>query len=114
MQIVNKGTAEAKDLQTKADRSIQYLIEKSLRNKFGPGLTIVGEEDVVDQVAELEDKVCEKVLKEDSGVSTEKRGFKLEDFVVWVDPLDGTLEFAKADGTDNRKKSVILFFKLFF
>lgn len=45
MKIVNKSIpGEAQDLQTEADRSSQFLIEKSLQEKFSNRLKIIGEE----------------------------------------------------------------------
>lgn len=45
LKIVNKGVpGEAQDLQTEADRSAQYFIEKSLQQKFNNRLKIIGEE----------------------------------------------------------------------
>ncbi|TMS35055.1 hypothetical protein L596_002531 [Steinernema carpocapsae] len=96
LKIVNKAVdGKATDLQTEADRSAQYCIEKSLQAKFN-GLTIIGEEDVTSEVPNLETSVCMDVLKEDSKCSEELRSIKQEDVVVWVDPLDGTSEFAQA------------------
>ncbi|KAL7057666.1 hypothetical protein AAHC03_016372 [Spirometra sp. Aus1] len=90
--IVEKGV---NDLQTQADRSAQHCIVSSLSQKF-PGLCIIGEEDlqgkdqplshiVEDMDAQVLSKRCPPALESAA----------LEDVVVWVDPLDGTGEFAQ-------------------
>ncbi|KAL3075966.1 hypothetical protein niasHT_037219 [Heterodera trifolii] len=123
LKIVDKDqTGLMEDLQTEADRSAQMMIERSLREKFGENLTIVGEEeitspstpfellqslppshhlhiffkdnDAIEAVPSLE------VLRSDKKVPDELRQIELQDFVVWIDPLDGTSEFTKSK--DNR------------
>uniref|UniRef100_A0A1I7Z4R5 3'(2'),5'-bisphosphate nucleotidase 1 n=1 Tax=Steinernema glaseri TaxID=37863 RepID=A0A1I7Z4R5_9BILA len=96
LKVVNKATDGMADLQTEADRSAQYCIEKSLLAKFGDKLKVIGEEDVTSVVPNLEMDVCLDVLQQDSKCSEELRSIKAEDVVVWVDPLDGTSEFAQA------------------
>lgn len=45
MKIVNKAVSgNEQDLQTEADRTSQYFIEKSLQEKFSNKLKIIGEE----------------------------------------------------------------------
>ncbi|CAD5211428.1 unnamed protein product [Bursaphelenchus okinawaensis] len=96
LKIVDKGKNGELDIQTEADRSAQYCIEKSLQTKFDNKLVIIGEEEVTSAVPDLELDVDGDVLKLDGKLTGELRDAKLEDFVVWVDPLDGTSEFAKA------------------
>lgn len=43
LKIVNKSK-EKKNLQTEADRMAQFVIEKSLQEKFDNKLKIIGEE----------------------------------------------------------------------
>ncbi|KAK0395333.1 hypothetical protein QR680_001234 [Steinernema hermaphroditum] len=96
LKVVNKATDGKADLQTEADRAAQYCIEKSLQAKFSDKLKIIGEEDVTSVVPNLETNFCIDVLKQDSKCSDELRSIKPEDVVIWVDPLDGTSEFAQA------------------
>ncbi|VDD82129.1 unnamed protein product [Mesocestoides corti] len=90
--VVDKGV---NDLQTQADRSAQHCIVSSLSKHF-PGLCIIGEEDLDDG-----DQPFSEVVEElDSDVLSKKCPAELEsaaldDIVVWVDPLDGTSEFAQ-------------------
>lgn len=46
--------------------------------------------------------VSSEVLKIDSKCTNELREIKAEDVVIWVDPLDGTFEFAKAAKEKSR------------
>ncbi|XP_044746670.1 3'(2'),5'-bisphosphate nucleotidase 1 [Coccinella septempunctata] len=90
--IVEKGK---NDLQTEADRSAQRCIIASLSQQF-PSLTIIGEEEpshcevpsdwiVTDLDQEILSKRCPNEYLEVSD----------KDVVVWVDPLDGTSEYAQ-------------------
>lgn len=90
--IVDKGK---NDPQTEADRSAQRCIIASLANKF-PTIKIIGEEGGSDLnvspdwlVTELSDtflqQSCPQALLD----------VKPEDFVIWVDPLDGTAEYTQ-------------------
>lgn len=90
--IIEKGE---KDLQTEADRSAQRCIIASLSQQF-PSLTIIGEEGpsqcevpsdwiVTDLDQEILTQICPNEYLEVSD----------EDIVVWVDPLDGTSEYAQ-------------------
>ena len=97
LKIVNKGVpGEAQDLQTEADRSAQYCIEKSLQEKFNNRLIIIGEEDVTTEVEIRELNVSAEVLAIDQKCPNAYREIRPEDVVIWVDPLDGTSEFAQA------------------
>ncbi|BFF92130.1 3'(2')-5'-bisphosphate nucleotidase 1 [Drosophila madeirensis] len=90
--IVDKGK---NDPQTEADRSAQRCIIASLTKKF-PSVKIIGEEGGSDL------NVCDDWLVEDSdeqflqqSCPAEWRDAKPEDFVIWVDPLDGTAEYTQ-------------------
>ena len=102
MKIVDKGTDGTRDVQTLADRSAQYCIETSLQRKFENGLTIIGEEDTTDAVPNVELGVCDDALRLNAQCPAELREAKLDELVVWVDPLDGTSEFAEAAKTSSR------------
>ncbi|KAM3184276.1 hypothetical protein ACTXT7_008686 [Hymenolepis weldensis] len=89
--IVDKGI---NDLQTQADRSVQHCIVSSLSKQF-PEICIIGEEELGDTeqphsriVEELDCSVLFKPCPENLKTVGPK------DVVVWVDPLDGTSEFA--------------------
>ncbi|XP_011182664.1 3'(2'),5'-bisphosphate nucleotidase 1 [Zeugodacus cucurbitae] len=98
MQRGNLGIVEKEgkeDLQTEADRSAQQCIIASLSKKF-PNATIIGEEGdsnlnikaewlVTDENEEFLTRNCPEELQE----------IKEEEFVIWVDPLDGTSEYTK-------------------
>ncbi|CAD5215779.1 unnamed protein product [Bursaphelenchus xylophilus] len=102
LKIVDKGTGGQADIQTEADRSAQYCIEKSLQTKFNNKLTIIGEEQNTTAVDDLELGICPDVLEYDSKVCEEFQKANIEDVVIWVDPLDGTSEFAKAVKTMSK------------
>lgn len=105
LKIVDKSTDGQKDLQTEADRSAQYCIEHSLQKKFDNTLQIVGEEEKTSAVPNVELGVCPEVLQLDSKVLADLRNASPKDVVVWVDPLDGTSEFASAVQTMSREFS---------
>lgn len=96
LKIVDKGNGGKEDLQTEADRSAQYCIVKSLQHKFGSQLTVIGEEEHTSVVPQLETSYSRDVLNVDVKCPRELRDIDLNDLVVWVDPLDGTSEFAQA------------------
>uniref|UniRef100_A0A0K0DV66 3'(2'),5'-bisphosphate nucleotidase 1 n=1 Tax=Strongyloides stercoralis TaxID=6248 RepID=A0A0K0DV66_STRER len=94
--VIDKSIDGSSDLQTKADRSAQYLIKKSLHHQFGGNLKVIGEE---------EDDAMEEtniITQYDSGVlSLVKeccpvyyKDINIDDITIWVDPLDGTAEYA--------------------
>ncbi|KAM7538998.1 hypothetical protein Aperf_G00000054829 [Anoplocephala perfoliata] len=91
LEVVDKGV---NDLQTQADRSVQHCIVNSLSKMF-PGICIVGEEDLGDK-----DQPYSKIIEEsDSSVLANAcpenlKSTCMKDVVIWVDPLDGTNEFA--------------------
>ncbi|CAJ0581257.1 unnamed protein product, partial [Mesorhabditis spiculigera] len=97
LKIVDKGgNGKPADLQTEADRAAQYCIVRSLHKVFGDNLTIIGEEDVTSYTPKIEESYCAKVLSLDERCPADLRGIKPEDVVIWVDPLDGTVEIANA------------------
>lgn len=85
------------DLQTEADRAVQKCIVSSLQKQF-PAVTIIGEEDNLDEseaanAEYLETSLSDEVLKESC---PDQYGPAQEsELVVWVDPLDGTSEFTQ-------------------
>lgn len=104
LKIVNKDLeGKTKDLQTEADRTAQAGIESKLKSAFGDGLQIVGEEELPEQLASsnfsIQNGLTEEmrqVLVQDKQVPSNLRDIDLQDVLVWVDPLDGTSEFVKA------------------
>uniref|UniRef100_A0A0K0FYR7 3'(2'),5'-bisphosphate nucleotidase 1 n=1 Tax=Strongyloides venezuelensis TaxID=75913 RepID=A0A0K0FYR7_STRVS len=94
--VVDKSIDGSADLQTKADRSAQYLIKKSLHHQFGERLKVIGEED--DDVMEETNIISQY----DSGVLSlvkefcpiDYKNIDINDITIWVDPLDGTAEYA--------------------
>ncbi|KAJ8367337.1 hypothetical protein AAFF_G00320860, partial [Aldrovandia affinis] len=85
----------ANDLQTLADRMAQKSICTSLQRRF-PKITIIGEEDLPNETVEedlIEDGMAEEVLQK--ACPADYCDFKEEEFVVWVDPLDGTKEYTE-------------------
>lgn len=92
LDIVDKGV---NDLQTQADRSAQHCIVSSLSKRF-PGICIIGEEDLGDSeqpYSELVEGTDSSVLAKSCPQTLEST--TVDDVVVWVDPLDGTSEFAQ-------------------
>jgi len=91
--VIDKGGL--KNYQTEADRAVQRLIVTTLAAKF-PGVNIIGEEDgddgsdaaKKDAIIEGQDaEVLSKTLPADlQGVAPER-------ITIWIDPLDGTMEF---------------------
>ncbi|KAI6194449.1 hypothetical protein M3Y96_01126000 [Aphelenchoides besseyi] len=101
LKIVDKGTDGKKDLQTEADRSAQFVIDNSLQKKFNGKLKIIGEEEKTSEVPTVELNVSSEVLQLHSQCPSELREATEEDIVIWVDPLDGTSEFAEAAKTKS-------------
>ncbi|XP_033167411.1 3'(2'),5'-bisphosphate nucleotidase 1 [Drosophila mauritiana] len=90
--IVDKGK---NDPQTEADRSAQRCIIASLAKKF-PTVKIIGEEGGSDlNVCDdwLVNELDEGFLQQ--SCPAEWKDVKPEDFVIWVDPLDGTAEYTQ-------------------
>lgn len=83
------------DPVTEADLRAQRLIEGTLRWAF-PAISVRGEENIVCAEAD----VCKEVdweLVPESLFSEETRELQAEEVTVWVDPLDGTINFTKGD-----------------
>ncbi|XP_060521233.1 3'(2'),5'-bisphosphate nucleotidase 1 [Cylas formicarius] len=94
--IIEKGSGK-NDLQTEADRSAQRCIVASLVKLF-PDVTIIGEEGPVHETDEVPSDWI--VTDLDAGVLAsdcpdEYVETDPKDIVVWVDPLDGTSEYAQ-------------------
>ncbi|KAA0189559.1 Bisphosphate nucleotidase 1 [Fasciolopsis buskii] len=90
LEIVDKGV---NDLQSKADRDAQRCIVGSLTQTF-PGLKVIGEEGTLDNnglatTADLDVEVMKHQCPD------AYKSVNLLDMVVWVDPLDGTMEFTE-------------------
>ncbi|XP_078484836.1 3'(2'),5'-bisphosphate nucleotidase 1-like [Ciona intestinalis] len=89
--IVDKGGQ--KNLQTKADTSVEKLIRASLLSLF-PKLNVIGEEDeALDATADAKAGFDDDVLNKSS--PPEYSNLTEDQIVVWVDPLDGTAEFTE-------------------
>jgi len=84
------------DPQTEADRAAQRIIVGSLTRQF-PGLKVIGEEEDCNTADEssLVLNMDEDVLKHKCPDDLSK--LKVEDLIVWVDPLDGTAEFTEGN-----------------
>lgn len=83
------------DPVTEADLRAQRLIEATLRQAF-PTISVRGEE----AIEFTEADVCRDIdwnLVPDSLFSDEAKELQAEDVTVWVDPLDGTINFTKGD-----------------
>ncbi|VDP85076.1 unnamed protein product [Echinostoma caproni] len=87
LEIVDKGV---NDLQSRADRDAQRCIVGSLTKTF-PGLKVIGEyqNNGLAAAAELDADVLKHQCP------TAYKSTTLSDMVVWVDPLDGTMEFTE-------------------
>jgi len=92
LKIEDKGGL--KNYQTEADIAIEKLLVGNLEKHF-PGVTIIGEESEAGKIEKDDHWIdYEQALKDlpefDKNQVPEA---KVEDVVVWVDPLDGTAEF---------------------
>ena len=91
--VIDKGGL--KNYQTEADRAVQRLIITTLRAKF-PDVNIIGEEDGDDG---SDGAVKNKVYEEQDGevlgktIPADLASAKASDVTIWIDPLDGTMEF---------------------
>ncbi|EYC05250.1 hypothetical protein Y032_0083g1664 [Ancylostoma ceylanicum] len=101
LKIVDKSTnGEPSDPQTEADRRAQFLIVKSLTERFG-GINIIGEEDITSDCNSVEKTFSCDVLQLEDQIGQDLKSIKPEEVVVWVDPLDGTSEVAVAVKNKN-------------
>ncbi|ETN70489.1 inositol monophosphatase family protein, partial [Necator americanus] len=101
LKIVDKSMdGEPADLQTEADRRAQFLIVKSLTERFGD-INVIGEEDVTSECHCVENTFSSDVLQLEDKMNQDLKSIKAEDVVVWVDPLDGTSEVAVAVKNKN-------------
>uniref|UniRef100_A0AC34RET0 Uncharacterized protein n=1 Tax=Panagrolaimus sp. JU765 TaxID=591449 RepID=A0AC34RET0_9BILA len=117
LKIIDKSDNGQADLQTEAGRSSQLCIEHSLQEKFQNELKIIVEKEVPSKVPNKELPTVwnfclqfREVLEMDSKLPEKYRGIKEEDVVIWVDPLDGTSEFAAANKnkTSNLQQVTVL------
>jgi 3'(2'), 5'-bisphosphate nucleotidase len=97
-KLDEKNAAQAVDPQTLADRTAQDLIVGGLKAAY-PNLTVKGEEDgqfepSTTSLPDVKD-VDTKDLPPANSIPSELTGMNIEDFVVWVDPLDGTKEYTQ-------------------
>ncbi|KRX50687.1 3'(2'),5'-bisphosphate nucleotidase 1, partial [Trichinella murrelli] len=94
MDILEKGY---RDLQTKADRFSEISIVSSLRKKFETNLKIIAEEGLtVDSdvpASFIESGVCNDVLALEDELDAQLKKATINE-AIWIDPLDGTYEFA--------------------
>lgn len=84
----------ANDLQTAADRAANDIILGSFKKAI-PELTVIGEEGVASANIDptwLVEGCAEHELK--NALPEELKMAKLDQFTVWVDPLDATKEYA--------------------
>uniref|UniRef100_A0A5S6R599 3'(2'),5'-bisphosphate nucleotidase 1 n=1 Tax=Trichuris muris TaxID=70415 RepID=A0A5S6R599_TRIMR len=93
LKVLEKG---ARDLQTEADRLSQKCIVHSLEKSFGYDLSIIAEEELdanCPTETVITSKYADDVLLLENTVDAKLKKAKLNELVVWVDPLDGTYEF---------------------
>ena len=91
--VIDKGGL--KNYQTEADRAVQRLIITTLRAKF-PDVNIIGEEDGDDgSDGATKDKIINDQDAEVLGKTLPEnlQNVKASDVTIWIDPLDGTMEF---------------------
>lgn len=76
LKIVDKSVqGEPEDLQTEADRRAQFLIVKSLTERFG-NINIIGEEEVTSECSTVENSFAAEVLQIEKDVNPELREVK--------------------------------------
>ncbi|KFD50586.1 hypothetical protein M514_08535 [Trichuris suis] len=94
LKVLKKGI---RDLQTEADRLSQKCIVHSLEKSFGPDLAIIAEEELDANCPTetiITNKYSDDVLLLEGTIDAKLKQAKLNELVVWVDPLDGTYEFS--------------------
>lgn len=87
-QLLNPVYKGEKDPVTDADIQSQRLITGTLRRTW-PQLSIIGEETVADTETPL---TSDRVVVDDAIIPGALQELAMNDVVVWVDPLDGTME----------------------
>lgn len=91
--VIDKGGL--KNFQTEGDRAVQRLIATTLAAKF-PDVKVIGEEDGDDGQENAEkNKVIEKLDESVMGKTFPEnlQNVAADRITVWIDPLDGTMEF---------------------
>ena len=83
------------DPVTEADFRAQRLIEATLREAF-PAISVRGEETIEVSETDIRRDIDWNLVPE-SLFSEEARELQAEEVTVWVDPLDGTINFTKGD-----------------
>ncbi|VDM54501.1 unnamed protein product [Angiostrongylus costaricensis] len=84
LKIVDKSVqGEPEDLQTEADRRAQFLIVKSLTERFG-NINIIGEEDVTSECSTVEKSFAAEVLQVEKDVKPELREVKPDEITVLI------------------------------
>ncbi|PIO72337.1 inositol monophosphatase family protein [Teladorsagia circumcincta] len=82
LKIIDKSIeGEPADLQTEADRRAQYLIVKSLTERFG-NINIIGEEDVTSECSGVVNSFAVDVLRLEDELSPDLKSVKPEDDVT--------------------------------
>ncbi|XP_040567690.1 3'(2'),5'-bisphosphate nucleotidase 1 isoform X1 [Lepeophtheirus salmonis] len=83
------------DLQTLADRRVSDVLQMSFCKSF-PGLRVISEEGnhYFDEAGSKKFIVSSSKSQNPYCVPEELQNVSLEDITVWIDPLDGTKEFA--------------------
>ncbi|XP_022660858.1 3'(2'),5'-bisphosphate nucleotidase 1-like [Varroa jacobsoni] len=84
------------DFQTEADRNAQVCIVESLSMKF-PKMKIIAEEGHLEGLPLREDWIVEAMSKDvlKETMPSSLADVQEEDIVCWVDPLDGTRDYAQ-------------------
>lgn len=91
LNMINKGTADTLDPCTEADTRSQGIIMSNLLRLF-PSLQIIGEEHLEPDSSLLVSNLVLDLIPE-SLIPEGLREVSIDTLNVWVDPLDGTVEF---------------------
>ena len=87
-----KEVGDVKSVVTQADVDAQATIIGGLRNAWGDGLVIIGEEDDGEAIPKLDVKLKNDLLKD---LAVQDDQIPIEELTLFVDPLDGTREFVE-------------------